>query len=219
MGSAPLRRHRTSDADLTALARIRMAAIELFAAHGFAHTTVRAIAERCGVSAALILHHYGSKDGLRQACEAHLLDFLRDESTRTITTGQALEVKAYLRDHPETRPLVDYMVRILAEGGSTADALFDHMVTEVRDYLAAGEASGTVRATADEEGRAVVHTAIGVTMLLLGPQLARRLGGGQLLDDDVIERYAAVAYELYAHGLLTGELADLSTTPSESGRP
>ena len=34
------------------------------AAQGFAHTTVRSIAERAGVSAALILHHYGSKDAL-----------------------------------------------------------------------------------------------------------------------------------------------------------
>lgn len=210
MGSVPSPSHRVADADLTALARIRAAAIELFAAQGFAHTTVRSIAERAGVSAALILHHYGSKDGLRAACDAYLLDFLRDEKTKAFTTGSAPTTKAYLRDHPETRPLFDYMTRVLAEGGPTAEAMFDRMVADVRGYLAAGEAAGTVRPSVDEEARAVVHTAVGVSLLLLGPQVARHLGGDQLLDEGVVERYAAVTYELYAHGILTGALADLA---------
>ncbi len=210
MGSVPARSRRVPDADLTALARIRLVAIELFAARGFAHTTVRAIAERAGVSAALILHHYGSKDGLRAACDTYLLNFLRDEKTKAFTTGAAPAVKTYLHEHPEARPLFDYMARVLAEGGPTAEAMFDRMVADVRGYLAAGESAGTVRPSVDEEARAVVHSAIGVAMLLLGPHVARHLGGDQVLDDAVIERYAAVTYELYAHGILSGALADLA---------
>ena len=88
--------------------------------------------------------------------------------------------------------------------------MFDRTVADVRGYLAAGEAAGTVRPSVDEEARAVIHSAIGVALLLLGPQVARHLGGDQVLDDAVIERYAAVTYELYAHGILTGPLADLA---------
>jgi AcrR family transcriptional regulator len=53
-------------ADLTAAARIRDAAIEQFGQHGFG-VGLRTIAEAAGVSAALVIHHFGSKDGLRKA--------------------------------------------------------------------------------------------------------------------------------------------------------
>ena len=51
------------------------AARELFTAHGFDRTTVRAIADRAGVNQALLFRHYGSKDALFAAA-------LADEATR-----------------------------------------------------------------------------------------------------------------------------------------
>jgi len=51
--------------DLTAAARIRDAAIERFGEQGFS-VGLRPIAEAAGVSAALVIHHFGSKDGLRR---------------------------------------------------------------------------------------------------------------------------------------------------------
>ena len=59
--------------DLTTRARIRDAAVDLFARDGFAHVTVRRIATEAGVSPALVIHHFGSKEGLRAACDAHVL--------------------------------------------------------------------------------------------------------------------------------------------------
>lgn len=59
--------------DLTAAARIRDAAIKLWGEQGL-NTSVRAIAEAAGVSPALVIHHYGSKDGLRQAVDEYLLE-------------------------------------------------------------------------------------------------------------------------------------------------
>src|SRR6478735_9012705 len=55
--------------DLTARARIREAAFRRFAAHGVAATSLRAIAEDAGTSAALVVHHFGSKDGLVRAVD------------------------------------------------------------------------------------------------------------------------------------------------------
>ena len=60
---------RSSD-DLTTSARIRDAAIAQFGAHGF-NTGVRAIATAAGVSPGLVIHHFGSKDGLRKACDEY----------------------------------------------------------------------------------------------------------------------------------------------------
>ena len=59
--------------DLTARARIRDAAIQLFAEHGIAATTIRGIAKAARVSEGLVRHHFGSQDDLRDVCEARLL--------------------------------------------------------------------------------------------------------------------------------------------------
>jgi len=54
---------------MTSRARLRDAAIELFAERGFDKTSVKAIAEAAGVSPGLVIHHYGSKDELRRVCD------------------------------------------------------------------------------------------------------------------------------------------------------
>src|SRR6266542_759545 len=57
--------------DLTARARIRDAALRLFAERGVDGATIRDIAKAAGVSAGLVRHHFGSKEALRdQTVEA-----------------------------------------------------------------------------------------------------------------------------------------------------
>lgn len=51
------RRHRTE-------AAILQAARELFAETGFERTTIRGVAARAGIDPALVMQHYGSKEGL-----------------------------------------------------------------------------------------------------------------------------------------------------------
>jgi AcrR family transcriptional regulator len=63
MTSAAPRRGRRPGAPDTRAA-ILVAARELFAAHGFAGTSVRAVATAAGVDAALVHHYFGTKDDL-----------------------------------------------------------------------------------------------------------------------------------------------------------
>lgn len=63
MSSAAPRRGRRPGAPDTRAA-ILAAARELFAAHGFAGTSVRAVASAAGVDAALVHHYFGTKDDL-----------------------------------------------------------------------------------------------------------------------------------------------------------
>ena len=56
--------------DFTGRAAIRNAALRLFADRGPDAVTVREIATQAGVSPALIVHHFGSKDGLRAEVDA-----------------------------------------------------------------------------------------------------------------------------------------------------
>ena len=64
---------RSASDDRTAVARIRDAAIEQWGEHGF-NVGLRSIAESAGVSAALVIHHFGSKDGLRKACDDYIAE-------------------------------------------------------------------------------------------------------------------------------------------------
>ncbi|MFP3472658.1 helix-turn-helix domain-containing protein, partial [Micrococcus sp. SIMBA_144] len=50
--------------DLSAPARLRLAALELYAERGVEMASVRERAQRAGVAAGLVRHHFGSKAGL-----------------------------------------------------------------------------------------------------------------------------------------------------------
>lgn len=62
--------------DSTAQAKIRNAAIAHFARDGFQKTNLRAIAATAGMSAGLVIHHFGSKDQPRSVCDDHVLRIL-----------------------------------------------------------------------------------------------------------------------------------------------
>jgi AcrR family transcriptional regulator len=53
---------------------IAMAARDLFATGGYRRTTIRAVASRAGVDPALVMHFYGSKEGLFRAATAMPFD-------------------------------------------------------------------------------------------------------------------------------------------------
>src|SRR6202167_5153514 len=73
-------------ADLTAAARIRDAAIQQFGQHGFG-VGLRAIAEAAGVSAALVIHHFGSKEGLRKACDDFVAEEIRSDKSEAMRSA------------------------------------------------------------------------------------------------------------------------------------
>src|ERR1700758_4479430 len=73
-------------ADMTAAARIRGAAIEQFGHRGF-NVGLRAIADAAGVSAALVIHHFGSKQGLRKACDDHVAEEIRSAKSEPLRSA------------------------------------------------------------------------------------------------------------------------------------
>ena len=65
------RRVRDPDAVRTAVLN---SALELFASHGFADTSLREISRQSGVSHPLILHHFGSKEELYSAVKRRVVE-------------------------------------------------------------------------------------------------------------------------------------------------
>ncbi|CQD18123.1 transcriptional regulatory protein [Mycolicibacterium conceptionense] len=83
------------------MARIRDAAIAQYGQHGFS-VGLRSIAEAAGVSAALVIHHFGSKEGLRKACDAHVAEVVREAKTESMQSSdpatwmaQMAEIESY----------------------------------------------------------------------------------------------------------------------------
>jgi AcrR family transcriptional regulator len=73
--------------DRTARARIRDEALRLFAERGPDAVTVRDIAAAAGVSPALVVRHYGSKEGLREAVDSHVAQVFEVLLAQVVQSG------------------------------------------------------------------------------------------------------------------------------------
>ena len=195
-----------SPSDLTARASIRDAALTLFAARGYAGTSVRDIAAAAGVSPALLFHHYGSKEGLREAVDDWLVATVADAvAAGAAEAGGADALTERFRRFAEVgaaHPAVsDYVARILGEGGDAARDLFDRMVATTRAELTSLEERGIVRPTDDEVGRALLILFLELGPMLLRAQVERHMGES-LFASESVERWVSACTSLLADGVL-----------------
>jgi AcrR family transcriptional regulator len=189
--------------DLTARARIRDAAITCFASSGF-DATVRTIASAAGVSPGLITHHFGSKEGLREECDAEVLRRIRELKVETIrmSPSEAIGRIAQLDEFGST---FGYTLRSVREGGDVGRAFLQGMIDDARDYVAAGVEAGMLVPSADEEARLelLVTQSIGGMLLQLTLHGETDFSDGGALIRSVSERSSLAQLELYTQGLVT----------------
>jgi AcrR family transcriptional regulator len=93
--------------DLTSRARIRNAALHRFSASGFTGTPLRSIASDAGVAIGLISHHFGSKDGLREAVESWIVGLFSAAIERADSSAEGHIAEAALRDVSVAQMLTD----------------------------------------------------------------------------------------------------------------
>jgi AcrR family transcriptional regulator len=139
--------------DLTATARIRDAAIEQFGQHGFS-TGLRAIAEAAGVSAALVIHHFGSKEGLLKACDDYIAEEIRSEKSAALQSRDPATWFAQMAEIESYAPLLAYLVRSLQSGSELAKTLWRRMIANAEEYLDEGVRAGTVKPSRNPSARA-----------------------------------------------------------------
>ena len=185
--------------DATASARIRDAAIARFGAQGYDRTSVREIAADAGVSPALVIHHFGSKEALRHACDDWLATQLIGEKTRVAAPEVAATIREWLDDPERFRPYIDYFATMLADGTEGGNRLFDRLVHDTATMLDAGVADGSMRESSDPGMRALIITVHGLAPLLLRDQLARAMGT-PFASSATIRRMTRPMLELYTHG-------------------
>jgi TetR/AcrR family transcriptional regulator, regulator of cefoperazone and chloramphenicol sensitivity len=195
---------RIAEDDRKTAAVIRDAAMELFAARGVAGVTVREIAAAAGVSPGLIMHHFGSKEGLRDAADQKAARFLEEmltEMARLGKEGLGASLAALFADRLEDeQPLVDYIGRLLVDRGEAADALFERLFEATVAGMHALTGAGIVRPANDEEARAAFLLANDLAVVLLRHQIERVVGIDPL-ERTGVARWSAEVLDVYTNGI------------------
>jgi AcrR family transcriptional regulator len=195
----------TSDADLTAQAKIRNAAVAHFARDGFGKTNLRAVAATAGVSAGLVIHHFGSKEGLRAACDEYVLRILLQRARDEARPGGMGDVlRDYLSAPDDYRLQVRYMVRAIEEDSPAAATFVNLLVDESEAIHRAGVSDGTMHPSSDPRALAVLNVLTSLSVLTMAPALARSLGH-ESFGPEVLHRMALPTLELYTRGLYTDD--------------
>ncbi|MFV8162532.1 TetR/AcrR family transcriptional regulator [Mycobacterium sp. 134] len=141
---------RATNEDLTAKARIRNAALDLYSKSGPDRISLRAIASEAGVTLGLVQHHYKTKAGLRDAVDQLVVDYFATalaevpdaEHPADLAAARDEAVRRMLAANP---PVVDYVRRaVLDPSGENLhllDVLVDLTAREVSSLRKSGRAS------------------------------------------------------------------------------
>ncbi|KXK63951.1 TetR family transcriptional regulator [Micromonospora rosaria] len=194
---------RASPSDLTGRARLREAALRLFAERGFAATSARAVAAEAGLSPALVMHHFGSKEGLRAAVDEEVLarlgTALRDVPADGDLMGSLGEVSA--RIFGADPVLRGYLRRVLQEDSPASAALFGRLLSGARTELERLLAAGGGHPDADLRWAPFQMLCLILGPLLLEPVMQPNLDQ-PMFDPQVLAGRSAANQRLLRRGLL-----------------
>jgi AcrR family transcriptional regulator len=193
--------------DLTARARIRDAALRHFGEHGFDRATTRAIAETAGVSPGLLRHHFGSKQALREACDAHLVKLIsriNEQAAADMAAGGVNGVNHVAASMAALGPYQRYLARALTEG--RAEPVFDAMVRMSEQWLAGLDERRSDVPFAGRKARATVGTAMALAVGILHEHVSRGLGA-DVSGEEGAHLLALTLLDLYSHPWLSPDEA------------
>jgi AcrR family transcriptional regulator len=200
--------------DRTARARIRDEALRLFGDRGPDGVTIRAVAAAAGVSPALVMRHYGTKDGLREAVDGHvavtfevMLDQVSDPAgdgpfSQANVPALAEIVTAGL---PPGSPVPAYLGRMLVSGGPAGSALFRRLYEVSREALTRMAGEGTVSSGADPAARAAFLLVNDLAVLILRDRIREVLGADPLSAAGA-RRWGGEVLAVYRDGLGAGDV-------------
>lgn len=185
------------------------------AREGTSELSARRVADAAAVSAGSVIHHFGSMEGLRAACDEHVAEVIREQKSRAVSEGPGIDVLAALRG-AQLSTLTSYLAAVLAEDSPAVARLVDDLVSDAVEYAEQGVASGMMRPTNDPRGRAAILVLWSLGGLVLNRHM-KRLLGVDLTDPDFpsspdVARYVAPIYEIYRHGIFSDAMAASATT-------
>jgi AcrR family transcriptional regulator len=180
-------------------------AMRLFGARGIGATSLREVARDAGVSPALVVHHFGGKDGLVAAVdEAALRAFgeaYRDDEDpppAELLRRRAEQTAAVMRERPD---ICAYLGRAMVEVTPGAARLFGLMISSGREEIERLIQAGAIRADADRVWATLQHFFLIWAPLSFRALLEGNVVGGPLLEDENLDRWVDANIELHRSGL------------------
>jgi AcrR family transcriptional regulator len=179
-------------------------AMSLFGERGIEATSLREIARDTGVSPALVVHHFGGKDGLVAAVDRAALrafgDAYADDSGggKDLLRRRAEQTAKVMRERPE---VCAYLGRALVEATPGATRLFSQMIAAGGEEIERSAEAGAVREDADRTWATLQHF-----LLIWAPLSFRRLIEGEVLGESMLEggnldRWVGANVDLLRRGL------------------
>lgn len=184
--------------DLTARARIRDAALWQFAEEGFGRATIKDIAATAGVSPGLIRHHFGSKEGLRDACDDAVAQAVRAVNDEALEGSQRGDLSAAAISRRALGPYQNYISRALVDGSPSVALLFDDLVSMTEQWLIRADDDRADPPMGDRRTRAALIIAMTLGIPLLHTHISRA-AGADIRNGEGERRVAMALLDLYAH--------------------
>jgi AcrR family transcriptional regulator len=161
-----------TNADLTAKARIRNAALDLYAQHGSDRISLRTIAAEAGVTLGLVQHHYKTKAGLRNAVDQLVADHFASTLAQVPPDASVAvrdeAVRQMLRDNPA---VVNYVRRALLDPSTERLHLLDVLVELTQQEVGKLRTSGRASVKRRESAQIVTVLVRQMGELLLQPMV------------------------------------------------
>jgi len=190
----------------------------LFAERGAAGVSVRQIAAGAGISPGLVIHHFGSKEGLKAAVDDHVgevLDELLAEMAGPEGPDAASLSEAFVRVLEREPGLLDYVRRLVFDGGEPGRQLCRRLQEVTQAGLVSLVRAGVVRGSDDEAVRAAFLLANDLALVLLRRQLEAVLGFDPLGREGLV-RWSAVVLDVYSQGIFSRPTPEPATKAKRS---
>jgi TetR/AcrR family transcriptional regulator, regulator of cefoperazone and chloramphenicol sensitivity len=206
---------RTADEWPPGKVLLRDTALTLFAERGVDAVSVRDVAAAAGVSPGLVVHHFGTKDALRQAVDDQVtslmetmlraagaeLDLDPDQASgpEAVTALAAGFAGLFAEFLPPQSPVPAYVRRLLMSG-EAGRGLFRRFFEMTVEMVRAWVATGLLRETSDPEAMAAFVLTNDLAVFLMRDHLADVLGVDPMGEG--MERWSRVVLETYGAGIL-----------------
>ena len=209
------KRRQSADATRASADKTRASLLEagltLFGDKGFDATSTREIAAAAGANIGSIAYHFGGKEGLRDACAAHIVATVRrvagpllenlpvpesPEAAAAQLQMMLQRMTGFMLVGPEAGRVVQFILRELQHPTHALDIIYEGVFALVHRRLCVIWAAATGEEPESEHARLAVFTMIGqIVYFRIGREAVIRRMGWDGIDEARAAKIAAVAAE------------------------
>jgi len=150
-----------------------------------------------------VIHHFGSKDGLRKACDDYVAETIRATKSESLQTSDPAAWFGQMAEIESFAPMMAYLVRSMQSGGDLAKMLWRTMIDNAEGYIDEGVRAGTIRPSRDPKARALFLAMSGGGGFMLYLQMHENPTDIRAVLHDYAQDMVLPALEVYTQGLMT----------------